>query len=308
MSANPSGRTENFKNVSSPSIMTWRAWIVFAILCVIWGIPYFFIKLALEDISPAGVAWARIALGAVILVPIAWQRGVLSQARAHMGAIFAFAFIELVGPFFLIALGESWISSSLTGILIATVPMSVVLIAPLFGVKERLGPRRLIGLVLGFVGVVALLGIDQPEGPLQWAGVACILAAVAGYAIASLIVQRYLSDVDEMGAVALSLFIASIVLLPPAILTAPDTMPSVKALMAVIVLGVICTALALQCYFYLISHAGASRATVITYINPAVAALLGVMLLNEPFGWGSGVGFVLILLGSWFATHGVKQH
>jgi drug/metabolite transporter (DMT)-like permease len=288
--------------------MTWRAWTVFAVLCVVWGIPYFFIKLALEEIPPVGVAWARIALGAAILMPIAWKRGVLGQARAHMGAILAFAFVELVIPFFLISQGESWISSSLTGILIATVPLTVVLFSPLFGIKERLGRRRLAGLVLGFIGVIALLGIDPPEGPLQWAGVACMLISVSGYAIGSLIVQRYLSDIDEQGAVALSLLIASIVLLPPAVLTAPASIPSLKALMAVVVLGVICTALALQFYFYLIAKAGASRASIITYINPAVAALLGVVVLDEHFGLGTAVGFVLILVGSWLGTRGAKQH
>src|ERR1044072_3202160 len=121
--------------------MTWRAWATFAALCAIWGLPYFFIKLALQELSPVCVAWGRITLAAIVLVPIAWRRGSLQRACAHKGAIIAFAVAELVIPFSLIAMGEQWISSSLAGILIATVQLSVVVIAPLFGVKERLAAR-----------------------------------------------------------------------------------------------------------------------------------------------------------------------
>src|ERR1044071_3160343 len=151
--------------------MTWRAWATFATLCAIWGVPYFFIKLALHDLSPVCVAWGRITLAAIVLVPIAWRRGSLQRAFAHRGAIIAFAVAELVIPFSLIAMGEQWISSSLAGILIATVPLSVVVIAPLFGVKERLGALRIVGLAIGFCGVVAIVGLDTGHGPMLWAGV-----------------------------------------------------------------------------------------------------------------------------------------
>ena len=147
--------------------MKWRVGLTFAALCVIWGLPYFFIKLALTEVAPIGVAWARIALGATVLLPVAWKRGVLSEVLQHKRAVCAFAFAELVGPFFLIALGERWVSSSFAGILIATVPLMVIVLAPLFGVHEALGRRRLSGLVIGFVGVVTLLGLDVLGGPLR---------------------------------------------------------------------------------------------------------------------------------------------
>jgi drug/metabolite transporter (DMT)-like permease len=287
--------------------MSWRASLTFVALCLIWGFPYFLIKLALVDLSPACIAWGRIALGAAILLPIAWQRDVLRPAFAHKGAVCAFAFAELVIPFSLIALGERWISSSLAGILIATVPMTVVLVAPLFGLKEPLGMLRLAGLAIGFFGVVALLGIDGVHGPLQWAGVACMLAAVGGYAAGPLIVQRYLADVDELGSLVASLIVAAIVLLPVAALSAPDHMPSAMALISIAILGVACTALALLLYFYLINAAGAARASVVAYINPAVAAVLGVLILKEHFGIGSIVGLGLILFGSWLATRRESQ-
>jgi drug/metabolite transporter (DMT)-like permease len=282
--------------------MTWRAWATFATLCAIWGVPYFFIKLALHDLSPVCVAWGRITLAAIVLAPIAWRRGSLQRAFAHKIAVSTFAVAELVVPFSLIAMGEQWISSSLTGILIATVPLSVVVIAPLFGVKERLSALRIAGLAIGFCGVIAIVGLDTGHGPMLWAGVACIMVSVAGYAIGPLVVERYLSDVDELGAVAASLVVASIVLLPMAVLSAPSHMPSALSLTAVAVLGVVCTALALFLYFFLINEAGAARASVVAYINPAVAAVIGVLALNEPFGVSTAVGMAMILLGSWLAT------
>src|SRR5262245_9543951 len=282
--------------------MTWRAWPTFATLCAIWGLPYFFIKLALQDLSPGCGACGRITLAAAGLVPIPWHRGSLQKAFAQKGAVIAFAVAELVIPFSLIAMGEQWISSSLTGILIATVPLSVVLIAPLFGVRERLGALRIAGLAIGFCGVVAIVGLDTGHGPMLWAGVACIMISVAGYAIGPLVVERYLSDVDELGAVAASLVVASVLLLPLAAWSAPDHVPATVSLGAVAALGIACTALALYLYFYLINEAGAARASLVAYINPAVAAVIGVLVLDEPFGVATGVGMAMILFGSWLAT------
>jgi drug/metabolite transporter (DMT)-like permease len=282
--------------------MSWRAWTTFAILCAIWGTPYFLIKLAIEEFSPAVVAWGRITLGAAVLVPIACKRGVLKPALRHKAAVTAFAVAELVIPFLLIAQGEQWVSSSFAGILIATVPMTVVVIAPLFGVKEALGTRRVVGLAIGFFGVVALLGLDTGHGASRWAGVACMMVAVVGYAVGPLVVQKYLAGVDELGSLAASLVVASIILLPLAWLSAPIEVPGTIAILSVAALGVMCTALALLLYFFLIHEAGAARASVVAYINPAVAALLGVLVLNEPFGWGSVLGLGFILFGSWLAT------
>ncbi len=287
--------------------MSWRAWITFSVLCVLWGVPYFFIKLALVDLSPAFVAWSRLALAALVLVPIALHRGVLLPTLKHKGAIVAFAIAELVIPFTLISMGEQWLSSSLTGVLVATVPLTVLLIAPLFGVKEQVGLRRLFGLLVALFGVVVLLGIDSVNGTQQWLGVACIFGAVIGYAVGPLIVQRYLADVDELGGLSASLVVSAVVLLPAALWTAPQSMPATLSLISVATLGVFCTALALLLYFYLISEAGAARSSVVAYVCPAIAALLGVVILHEPYGIGLAAGLVLILIGSWLGTGGVKR-
>jgi drug/metabolite transporter (DMT)-like permease len=282
--------------------MGWRTWIAFAALGVIWGLPYFFIKLALQGLSPATIAWGRVLLGTMILLPIAWRRGALRAVLDHKLAVIAFALVEFAIPFSAISLGERWISSALAGILIATVPLTVALLSRSFGLQERLGAWRLAGLLLGLVGVATLLGFGTISGPLGWAGVGCMLLAVVGYATGPLIIQRYLQDIDPFGPLAASLLVASVLLLPAAVFTFPTRLPAAPVLWSLGVLGAVCTALAMLLWFYLVGRAGASRASVITYINPAVAILLGVALLHEHLGVGGYTAFALILLGSWLAT------
>jgi drug/metabolite transporter (DMT)-like permease len=284
--------------------VSWRGWGAFAALGIIWGLPYFFIKVSVQELSPVVVAFGRVLLGTSILLPIAWRRGALRSLGRHKAAICAFALAEFVIPFSLISFGERWISSSVTGILIAMVPLSIALIQRFFGVHERLGRWRILGLGLGFVGVAALLGFGTISGPLGWIGVTCMVIATLGYAIGPLVIQRHLRELDSFGPLAASLAVASAVLAIPAMLSLPPRMPSPQVLGSMIMLGTVCTALAMLLMFYLVNHAGASRASVITYINPAVAALLGVFLLHERLGFGGIAAFVLILVGSWLATRG----
>lgn len=281
--------------------MSWRVWLAFAALGIIWGLPYFFIKLAVEELSPFFVAWARIALAALILLPVAWRRGALRPLGAHKAAVCAFALVEFAVPFCAISAGERWIDSSLTGILIAAVPLMIVLLSRFFGVHERLGATRTLGLLIGLAGVIALLGFGTVSGLLGWVGVACVFVAAFGYAIGPLIIQRHLRGLDSIGPVAGSLTVAAIVLLPAA-WAVPRHMPSAVALASIAVLGIVCTAAAMLCMFYLVGHAGAARASIVTYINPAVATLLGVLVLHEHLGTGGIAGFAAILIGSWLST------
>jgi drug/metabolite transporter (DMT)-like permease len=287
--------------------VSFRAWAAFAALCVIWGIPYFLIKVAVVEVPPLLIAWCRVVLATAVLLPIAWQRGALGSLRGHTVALCAFALAEFAIPFVAISCGEQWISSSVTGILIATVPLWVVLLARSFGVHEPLGMRRMIGLGLGFIGVVALLGFGTISAPWGWAGVACMLLAALGYAVGPLIIQRHLRDLDAVGPLAMSLGVAAVLLTLPAMRVLPAHWPSAAALASVVVLGVLCTAIAMLLMFYLVNHAGASRATLITYINPAVASLLGIGLLDEHLGAGGIAAFAMILAGSWLASRGAAQ-
>jgi drug/metabolite transporter (DMT)-like permease len=193
-------------------------------------VPYYFIKISVQELSPVIVAFGRVMLGGMILLPIAWHRGALKSLGSHKAAICAFALAEFIIPFSAISFGERWISSSVTGILIAMVPLSIALIQRFFGVHERLGRWRIVGLGLGFVGVVALLGFGTISGPLGWVGVGCMLVATLGYAIGPLIIQRHLGGLDSFGPLAASLAVASVVLLVPALLALPSRMPSALVL------------------------------------------------------------------------------
>jgi drug/metabolite transporter (DMT)-like permease len=287
--------------------VSWRGWTAFVALGIIWGLPYFFIKVAVAEVSPFVVAFGRVFLASLILLPIAWRRGALRPLGKYKAAIFAFALVEFAIPFSVISVGERWISSSVTGILIAMVPASIAVIQRFFGIRESLGAWRIAGLSLGFAGVAALLGSGSISGPLGWLGAACMLLATIGYAVGPLIIQRHLAGLDSIGPLAASLAVASLVLFIPAMLQLPREIPSASALASIAVLGVICTAVAMLLMFYLVHHAGASRATVITYINPVVATLLGVLVLDEHLGVGGFIAFALILLGSWLATRGAVQ-
>jgi drug/metabolite transporter (DMT)-like permease len=276
--------------------------MAFIALGIIWGTPYFLIKLAVTEVHPFIVAWGRLTLAALILLPIAWRRGALAPLKGHAGALLAFAFAEFVIPFAAISIGEQWIASSIAGILIATVPMWVVLLSRSFGVHEPLGARRASGLALGFIGVVTLLGFGAIVGIKGWCGVACMLVSSLGYAVGPLVIQRHMKELDAIGPLSACLGIASVVLLVPAALVVPTHMPSATALSSIAALGILCTAIAMMLMFYLVNHAGASRASLITYLNPAVASLLGVWLLNERLGASGLLAFALILIGSWLAT------
>jgi drug/metabolite transporter (DMT)-like permease len=284
--------------------VAWRGWMAFVALGIIWGLPYFFIKIALQDVPPLLLAFSRVLLATLILLPIAWRRGALRSLGSHKSAILAFAVAEFAIPFSAISAGERWITSSVAGILIAMVPLSIALIQRFFGIREALGGWRITGLLIGFLGVAVLVGGGSIEGRLGWLGVGCMVVATLGYAIGPLIIQRFLSGFDSIGPLAASLTAATLILFVPAMLELPIAMPSAAALVSVAVLGVVCTAVAMLLMFYLVRHAGASRATVITYINPAVAALLGVLVLHEHLGLAGISAFVLILLGSWLATRG----
>jgi drug/metabolite transporter (DMT)-like permease len=288
--------------------VSWRAWTAFAALCVIWGVPYYFIKLAVLEVSPFVVAWSRITLAALILLPVAWRRGGLRAAHGHWRYIAAFSVAEFVIPFSAISYGEQYIGSSVAGILMAAVPLSIAVLSRYFGVHERLSAVRLCGLVLGLLGVASLVGFGPINGRQGWIGVGCMLMATLGYAIGPLIIQRHLSRIESTGPAAGSLSIASLVLLIPALLSWPARVPSMTALSSIAVLGVLCTAMAMLLMFYLVTHAGASRASVITYINPVVATALGMAQLHERLGVSGAIAFGLILLGSWLATRGKSPH
>ena len=282
--------------------MTRRAWIAFATCSVLWGIPYFFIKVAVDDIPAVFVAWARIALGAAILLPVAWHQGALRGIWDRRRFVVAFGLIEVAGPFTLIPLGERHLSSSLAAILIAAVPLTVAVLAVRFVPAERVHGARLAGLFVGLAGVVLLLGIDVAGRSDELLGALCILGATLGYAAGPMIASVTLADLPPIGPVAGALGVSAVVLTPLAAVSLPGGGVPFKAWGSVIVLGIACTAIAMVVFFVLLTEAGPSRASIITYINPVVAVTLGVAFLGESLGAASVAGLVLILAGSYVST------
>jgi len=283
--------------------MTTRAWVLFALSSIIWGVPYLFIKMAVDAaVPPAFVAWARVALGAALLFPIALRRGALRGLRGHVWAIAAYTATEIAVPFVLIAVGEQHISSSLAAILVSTMPLQLALLAFWLSPADKPTGLRVVGLVIGLGGVIALLGVDVGGRPNELLGAVLVLLATLGYAAAPLIVSRHLAGLDPLGPVTVSLVLATIALLPAALLRPPHGIPTPAALVAIAVLGVVCTVLGLVIFFQLIAEAGASRASIITYVNPVVAVVVGVLALHEHVGLMSLLGLLLILGGSWLAA------
>src|SRR5829696_1979284 len=279
--------------------MSARAWLLFGAVSVVWGVPYFFIKVAVDaGVPPGFVAWSRVALGALLLVPAAWRRGALRGLGGHWPAVLAYAACEVALPFVLIATSEQYVASSLAAILISSMPLMVALISTRLSPADRPAGLRLVGL---------LLGIDVAGRPGELLGAVLILVATLCYATASIIVDRGLADLDPMGPIAASLGLAALVLAPVAVLAPPDELPPADALGSLAVLGVVCTALGLWLFFRLVVEAGASRAAVITYVNPLVAVILGVLVLDERFGPTAVAGLVAILAGSWLATRGRRR-
>jgi len=269
-------------------------------MAVIWGIPYLFIKIAVSELTPATLVFLRCVIGASLLLPLAVARKDLAPLRRHWKWIVGYTFVEVAAPWFLVSAAERRISSSLTGLLIAAVPSIGAALAVVAGGHDRLDSRRVAGLALGFLGIAALVGFDVRADDLGALGQVGLVAL--GYAIGPMIIERKLRDLPSLGVVAASLGLTALAYAPFGLAQLPSTVPSVSVLVAVAVLGVICTAIGFVVFFSLIAEVGAPRATVITYVNPAVALALGVAWLGEPFTLGIAVGFMLIVLGSVLAT------
>jgi drug/metabolite transporter (DMT)-like permease len=279
--------------------MTRRGWLLFATMGLIWGIPYLMIKVAVGGLHPATLVFLRTALAALLLVPIAAVRGELRPLLRYWRPLLAFAAIEVAVPWLLLNTAEVRLSSSLSGLLIAGVPLVGAILGWATG-GERLGPVRIAGLIVGLAGVGALVGLDLHVGDV-WALLE-IAGVAVGYAVGPWILARYLSGLPGLGVIAAALGVTALAYLPFALTQLPARVPSRQVLGSVLVLAVVCTALAFVLFFALIAEVGPVRATVITYINPAVAVSLGVLLLHEPFTVGIGVGFALVLTGSVLAT------
>jgi drug/metabolite transporter (DMT)-like permease len=282
-----------------------RAWFAFGSVSVLWGIPYLFIKVAVDDgVPPVFLAWVRVTMAAVILVVICWRLNLLPSLGGRWRVLAVYALVEIVLPFPLIAAGEQHVDSSLAAILIASVPLIVAVLALRFDRAERATGSRLVGLFVGFAGVIALVGLDVAGDSGELLGAGAILLAAVGYAIGPMLLKIRLADIDPRALMAGALSMAALALTPAAVVAPPSGAVSAEAIVSLVVLAVFCTAIAFVLFGALIAEVGPSRASVITYVAPAVAVALGVVVLDERPGAGAIAGLLLIIAGSWLSTGG----
>jgi drug/metabolite transporter (DMT)-like permease len=281
--------------------MSRHAWILFAAMSLLWGVPYLLIKVAVAELEPTAIVFVRLLLAVLVLVPLAFLRGALDDVRRRWRPLVTIAVVGIVAPFLLIAYGELHITSSLAALLVSADPLFIVLLALRFDATERASGVRLIGLCLGLVGVAVLLGVHLAGDGMAALGGAMLLGAAFCYAVSALVVKR-VTDLPPLGATAATLTAAMVLLAPLAALNVPTHAPSWPVIGSLAALGVVCTALAYVVYYNLIVAAGAVRASLITYVNPAVAVVLGVLVLGEPVTPGTIVGFALILVGCALST------
>ncbi len=276
-----------------------------SLLAALWGASYLFIKVALEDgLDPVFIVFSRIALGALVLVPLALRAGVLTQMRALTGPILFMAVVQVVLPFLLITFGEQHIASALTGILVSAAPIFTALIAARFDDDERPHGIATAGVVMGIVGVVLLFGVDLSGDAQALAGGLMVLLASVGYAVGSLYLKHRLRGVAPVGIAASTMVAGTLVLLPFALFTLPAQMPELQTTASLLALGAGGTGIAFAIYFTLIAEIGPGRASLVAYIAPGFAVVYGVTLLSEPLTLGAILGLILILCGSWIAAEG----
>jgi len=271
-------------------------------MSVIWGLPYLLIKVAVDDLSPAVVVAGRTGIATLLLLPVAIHRGAIRPVLAHWRWLLAFTTLEMAIPWLLLTDAEQRLPSGLTGLLVATVPLFGAATALALGDRSVLSPRRLSGLGLGVVGVVLLVGFGGDEGTVDVRSVIQVLLVAVGYAVAPFIASKRLGTVPTMGVVTTSIGIVALLYLPAAVVLRPAEMPPANTAWAVIALGVLCTAIAFLVFFALIDEIGPSRATLITFANPAVALTLGVIVLGESLTAGLVLGFPVVLAGCWLAS------
>jgi drug/metabolite transporter (DMT)-like permease len=277
--------------------MARRRFSLFALVAILWGLPYLLIAIALEGFEAATIAWARVALAAVVLVSVVGPRAVLRSLRGKLAAVIAFAALQFVIPMVLIAHAEQSVPSSLVACLVATEPLWIALLASRIDRAQRTSVVGAIGMLVALVGMGILLGVKPPGG---LGGAALVLVATASYSLAALRVARLTKQVPPLHLIAAALAIAAIVLTP--LVSLPAQLPSVGPVAALVALALVCTSLTFPLWFALIARMGAARAALVTYASPILSVALGVLVLGEQPGQFAPLGLALILAGSWMAS------
>jgi len=290
--------------------MSRRGWFLFVLTGLLWGVPYLFIRVAVDPengFSPATVVFLRTVIGAAILIPWAMYQKSLGSAFRGLKYVIPYAFLEMIGPWILIGTAEQKISSGLTGLLVASVPIWATIFASFYGDKSVWHHTRLFGLVLGFVGLIFVVGLESITGTSDPLSVIMVLVAALMYSYAVMFVQRGLPDVSGIAINAVAMLFTALFYLPFTVVQWPQHDISSSAIWSVIGLGVLSTGFAFAVFFALLPIIGVARASLVTYLNTAFAVVLGIILLDEDFTLGIKIGVPLVLIGSYFASRKSKE-
>ena len=278
---------------------------MFAVLAAVWGASYLFIKVALEDhVPPATIVCVRTLLAALVLLPLALHRDAIAGLRPFAGPIVLVAVIQVAAPFMLITVAERDLSSSLTGILVATAPIFTFMLAFAFEGEERAGAVSLTGVVIGLAGVALLLGLDTGGSSAAFvAGLLVVLASV-GYALGAWLLKRTIHGTQPVGVVAATMSVTAIITLPLIALDPPDSTPGLEAVGSLLALGILGTGLSFLIFYTLMAEEGPAKTSLVAYVAPGFSVIYGVVLLDESFTLSTATGLLLILGGSWLAAEG----
>lgn len=274
----------------------------FILVGFLWGVPYLFMRVAVREWDPSIVVFGRVVIGAAILLPIAIKRGVVKETLRGFKWIFVYAILEMCGPWYLITHAETKINSGLAGLLVATVPIWSTIYSSLAGDKTVWHAKRLLGIIVGFIGLVLIVGIETISGAADALSVFQTVLAAILYSTAMAVILRGMPNGDGVAINAIAMIITAIIFAPAALSNLPAQMPSFNATASLIGLGVLSTGLAFMIYFGLVREIGQARGSLVTYLNTAFAVVLGVVILGEPLTIGIVTGLPLVLLGSYFAS------
>jgi drug/metabolite transporter (DMT)-like permease len=282
--------------------VTRRGLVLFLALGVAWGIPYLFIKVAVGELEPAMVVLGRSALATVLLLPLALFRREVLVVLKYWKPMLAYTIVEIVLPWYFLSSAEQKLPSSTAGLLLAAVPLAGVAVAYFMGRPSHLTGQNWLGILIGMLGVAGLVGFDVGGSDLP--SVLEMSVVVIGYALGPAILSRWMPGLPGVGVVAVSLAATAVIYVPVVLLTGSwlTAVPSPEVIGSIIVLAVICSALAFLLMVGLVAEIGPVKATTITYVNPAVAILAGVLVLGEKVKVWTIVGFALVLCGSWLVT------
>lgn len=279
--------------------MSRRGWVLFVLVSALWGLPYFFIRIAVRELDPVSVVLGRTLPAAILLLPLAWHRGVLSTLRGKIGGLVTYTVVEFGIPWYFMSSAERHISSSLASLLICATPLVAIVVSKVLHPDMVIEKRRVTGLALGTCGVIALVGLDVSTESAWW--IAAMGIVVIGYAFGPQIISSQLREANGLAVVATSVTLVALAYFPMGVARWPDHV-SANVLWSVAALSALCTIIAFLLFFELIKEIGPSRSTVVTYLNTAIAVALGVIFLNEPITAGIAVGFPVIVAGSVLAT------